>query len=579
MRPRPRPGRRGGRRGGGRPRRSRSGWWAPIGSRSAGVAEHDGGDGERLGPQAVDAAGVVLERERPELLELGGLEAGRRVAEQRVAPALSPTRTREVLRASASAGGAVRSTSAPTTAATSSHARSESALGVGVQGGAHGDGGEQPLAVGGERDGDRVARGCPSASGRARRRRGAASRRAGRAGAPWPAAARPRRRRRRARPRGSPATSAASNAARAASPWTAKTTRSSREPPSRWRRTSSTSTRAASSSGKRPTPVPNATSARLRRAEAVGELQRGRGGAADDVLRRRAAEAHRGGVDDPARGHRARGRLDRLAEPDRRLGVGFPLDLRAARAGDRARYAAAVREIGVRGVGDRVDLERGDVCFEHLDRRHRGYRTRMAVRRRVTAHGRVQGVFFRDSTREEAQRRGVTGWVRNTHDGSVEAVFEGELRRRRGARLVRPLGAGQRRRRPRRRGRGGAGGAAAASKSALDPRARGGWIGLRWSPARAARPTAAPVAAEPERKSAPAVARAGPEAVLWMQRTAGNAAVARTVARTATQSMQRCGAELRLHLVRQRPCARRRGLLDEKLGAGLLRSAVARRSA
>ena len=47
-------------------------------------------------------------------------------------------------------------------------------------------------------------------------------------------------------------------------------------------------------------------------------------------------------------------------------------------------------------------------------------------RRRVRAHGRVQGVFFRDSTREEAERRGVQGWVENRDDGSVEAVFEGE---------------------------------------------------------------------------------------------------------------------------------------------------------
>jgi len=37
----------------------------------------------------------------------------------------------------------------------------------------------------------------------------------------------------------------------------------------------------------------------------------------------------------------------------------------------------------------------------------------------------VQGVFFRDSTRREADRRGVAGWVRNCGDGSVEAVFEG----------------------------------------------------------------------------------------------------------------------------------------------------------
>jgi acylphosphatase len=48
------------------------------------------------------------------------------------------------------------------------------------------------------------------------------------------------------------------------------------------------------------------------------------------------------------------------------------------------------------------------------------------VRRRVRAHGSVQGVFFRDSTRREASRRGVAGWAKNRSDGSVEAVFEGE---------------------------------------------------------------------------------------------------------------------------------------------------------
>jgi acylphosphatase len=47
------------------------------------------------------------------------------------------------------------------------------------------------------------------------------------------------------------------------------------------------------------------------------------------------------------------------------------------------------------------------------------------IRRRVKAHGRVQGVFFRDSTREEAERLGIAGWVRNKGDGTVEAVFEG----------------------------------------------------------------------------------------------------------------------------------------------------------
>ena len=47
------------------------------------------------------------------------------------------------------------------------------------------------------------------------------------------------------------------------------------------------------------------------------------------------------------------------------------------------------------------------------------------VRRRAVAHGRVQGVFFRDSTRREAERRGVAGSARNTLDGTVEVVLEG----------------------------------------------------------------------------------------------------------------------------------------------------------
>jgi acylphosphatase len=50
----------------------------------------------------------------------------------------------------------------------------------------------------------------------------------------------------------------------------------------------------------------------------------------------------------------------------------------------------------------------------------------MTVRKRVRAHGRVQGVFFRDSVRREAERRGVAGTARNCGDGTVEVVFEGE---------------------------------------------------------------------------------------------------------------------------------------------------------
>ncbi len=48
-----------------------------------------------------------------------------------------------------------------------------------------------------------------------------------------------------------------------------------------------------------------------------------------------------------------------------------------------------------------------------------------AVRRRVVVSGQVQGVFFRDTCRREAARHGVSGWVRNCPDGTVEAVFEG----------------------------------------------------------------------------------------------------------------------------------------------------------
>jgi acylphosphatase len=44
----------------------------------------------------------------------------------------------------------------------------------------------------------------------------------------------------------------------------------------------------------------------------------------------------------------------------------------------------------------------------------------------VVAHGRVQGVFFRDSTQRAAQSAGVAGWVTNRSDGAVEAVFEGD---------------------------------------------------------------------------------------------------------------------------------------------------------
>jgi acylphosphatase len=48
------------------------------------------------------------------------------------------------------------------------------------------------------------------------------------------------------------------------------------------------------------------------------------------------------------------------------------------------------------------------------------------VRAHVHVSGKVQGVYYRASTREKARDVGVDGWVRNLDDGRVEAVFEGQ---------------------------------------------------------------------------------------------------------------------------------------------------------
>jgi acylphosphatase len=50
----------------------------------------------------------------------------------------------------------------------------------------------------------------------------------------------------------------------------------------------------------------------------------------------------------------------------------------------------------------------------------------MVIRKHVIVHGTVQGVGFRYWTRAEAQRLGVTGWVRNRLDGTVEVELEGD---------------------------------------------------------------------------------------------------------------------------------------------------------
>lgn len=47
------------------------------------------------------------------------------------------------------------------------------------------------------------------------------------------------------------------------------------------------------------------------------------------------------------------------------------------------------------------------------------------IRRRLVVHGKVQGVFYRDSVREAARNEGAAGWAANRSDGSVEVVLEG----------------------------------------------------------------------------------------------------------------------------------------------------------
>ena len=50
----------------------------------------------------------------------------------------------------------------------------------------------------------------------------------------------------------------------------------------------------------------------------------------------------------------------------------------------------------------------------------------MKARVHVLISGKVQGVWYRASTKQKADELGIFGWVRNTDDGDVEAMFEGD---------------------------------------------------------------------------------------------------------------------------------------------------------
>ena len=78
------------------------------------------------------------------------------------------------------------------------------------------------------------------------------------------------------------------------------------------------------------------------------------------------------------------------------------------------------------------------------------------IRARVVVSGHVQGVWFRESCRREADARGVAGWARNRADGTVEAVFEGQESAVAAGRGVVPARPTTRRGDRRRRRRGGA---------------------------------------------------------------------------------------------------------------------------
>src|SRR5215203_5646153 len=107
------------------------------------------------------------------------------------------------------------------------------------------------------------------------------------------------------------------------------------------------------------------------RAELVRHRERARCRGPDGVGRRGTAQVHRRGMDDPACRQLARARGHRLAQPDRGQSVALLLNRLAAGPGDGPGDPAAVPEVGVRRVGDRVDVELRYVGLLNLDVRHR----------------------------------------------------------------------------------------------------------------------------------------------------------------------------------------------------------------
>ena len=309
----------------------------------------------------------------------------------------------------AGGAGSARSTSAPTTAATSSQARSETASASACSAGVDGDGGEQPLAVGGERDRDGVARACPSASGRARPRRGAARRRAARAAGPWPAAAPRRRRRRRARRRG--LTRDSGGVERRPGRLAVDGEDDALEP------------RAAvevaphlldlDARGVLEREAPDAGAERDER-EAPARRARPRAASVEAVARRMMSSEV-----GPPSSIVAAWMTQRDGMSPAVVSTASPRPIGAFASDSRWTSGPPAREIApatpppwARSVFAALAMASTSSAVMSVSSTSivamTGYGTRMAtIRRRVVAHGRVQGVFFRDSTREEAERRGV----------------------------------------------------------------------------------------------------------------------------------------------------------------------------